>query len=137
MRRRRDETEAALHGKKRDPLFSVMLMCKECEGGKAGAFVRSVSGAPEPMTVLSFDWSLNDLERFCTSRQCTVLSVDPTFNLGNFYVTVTTYRHLLLENSSGNHPVIMGPIFVHQQKMFETYYFFAPSLVGLSLHCVN
>ena len=47
------------------------------------------------------------------------------------YVTVTTYRHLLLENSSGNHPVIMGPIFIHQQKKFETYYFFASSLVGL------
>jgi len=75
MCRRRDETETALHGKKRDPLFSVMLMCKESEGGKAeDAFVRSVSGAPEPMTVLSFDWSLNDLERFCTSRQCTVLT---------------------------------------------------------------
>jgi len=43
MSRSRDETETALHGKKRDPLFSVMLMCKESEGGKAeDAFVRSV-----------------------------------------------------------------------------------------------
>jgi len=33
-----------------------MLMCKESEGGKTeDAFVRIVSGAPEPMTVLSFE----------------------------------------------------------------------------------
>ena len=132
MRRHRNVTECAIQGKQKDPLFSVILMCKESEGGKTeDAFVRIVSGAPEPMTVLSFNWSLNDLESFCTNQQCTVLSVDPTFNLGDFYVTVTTYCHLLLENSCGNHPVIMCPIFVHKQKKFETYSSFASSLVGL------
>lgn len=132
MRRRRDEKETSF-SKKKDPLFSVMLMCKESEGGKPqDAFVRMVTGAPEPMTVLTFNWSLHDIERFCTKEQrCTVLSVDPTFNLGDFYVTVTTYRHVLLKNSSGNHPVMMRPIFVHQQKKFETYHFFASSLVAL------
>ena len=83
------------------------------------------------MTVLAYNWSLDDIERFCTKSQCTVLSVDPTFNLGDFDVTVTTYRHLLLSNARGNHPVMMGPIFIHQQKKFESYYFFASSLVGL------
>ena len=76
------------------------------------------------MTVLSFNWSLNGLERFCTKEKCSVLSIDPTFNFGDFYVIVTTYQHLVLENSGGSHPVIMGPIFVHQQKKIETYYFF-------------
>ena len=117
MQRRRNEKETSL-GKKKDPLFSVMLTCKESEGGRPqDTFVRRVTGAPEPMTVLTFNWSLHDIDRFCTKeQQCTVLSVDPTFNLGDFYVTVTTYRHLLLKNSSGNHPVMMGPIFMHQQK---------------------
>ena len=93
--------------------------------------VRIVTGAPEPMTVLCFDWSLSDLERFCTSSHHMVLSVDPTFNLGDFDETVTTYRHLMLTNSSGNHPVMMGPLFIHQCKKFNTYHFFASSLVGL------
>ena len=109
-----------------------MLMCKESEGGKSeDSFVQMVSGASEPMTVLAYNWSLDDIDRFCTKDQCTVPSVDPTFNLGDFDVTVTTYRHLLLKNSCGKHPVMMGPIFVHQWKKFETYYFFASSLVGL------
>ena len=65
--------------------------------------MRMVSGAPEPMTVLVYNWSLDDIERFCTKSPCTVLSVDPTFNLGDFDVTVTTYCHLLLTNSRGRH----------------------------------
>ena len=96
----------------KDPLFAVMLMCKESEGGKAqGYFVRMVSGAPELTTVLAYNWSLADIERFCTRTQCTAL------NLEDFNVTVTTYRHLLLTNAHGKHPVIVGPIFVHQWKV--------------------
>ena len=101
MRRRQEEKEtpSSSFSKMKDPLFSVMLMCKESEGGKPqDAFVQIVTGVAEPMTVLSFNWSLNDIERFCTKQQhCTTLSVDPTFNLGDFFVTVTTYRHLLLK----------------------------------------
>ena len=118
--------------KSSDPLFAVMLMCKESEGDKQEkSFVRMVTGAPEPMTVLAYDWSLEDIQRFCTQQQCTVLSVDPTFNLGDFDVTVTTYRHLLLKNASGHHPVMIGPVFVHQRKRFETHHFFASALTGL------
>ena len=138
LRRRREEKEDRhTLSKKKDPLYAVMLMCKESEGGKAqDSFVRIVTGAPEPMTVLTCDWSLYDIERFCTRDQCTVLSIDPTFNLGAFDVTVTTYRHLL-KNSVGKHPVFVGPIFVHQRKKFESYYFFASSLVGLKLSLRN
>ena len=51
MRRRRDDDTEHIYSKKKDPLFSVMLMCKESEGGKPeDSFVRMVSGAPEPMT---------------------------------------------------------------------------------------
>ena len=132
MRRRRDDDKEQVCSRKKDPLFSIMLMCKESEGGKPqDSYVRMVSGAPEPMTVLAYNWSLNDIERFCTKGRCTVLSIDPTFNLGHFDVTVTTYRHLLLINSRGKHPVMMGPIFIHLRKKFESYYFFASSLVGL------
>ena len=117
MRRRRDDDKEQVCSRKKDPLFSIMLMCKESEGGKPqDSYVRMVSGAPEPMTVLAYNWSLNDIERFCTKGRCTVLSIDPTFNLGHFDVTVTTYRHLLLINSRGKHPVMMGPIFIHLRK---------------------
>ena len=138
IRRRTEDSSDPFFSKKKDPLFSIMTMCKESEGSKTeDHFVRIVKGAPEPMTLLSFDWTLNDLERFCTGKSHTVLSVNPTFNLGDFDVTVTSYRHLMLTNSCGNHPVMIGLLFVHQCKKFSTYHFFASSLVGLRPSLLN
>ena len=112
-----------------DAFYSLMLMCKEGEGSK-DAFVQFVNAAPYPMMVLAFDWMLNDLIRFCTiPGNFSVLSVDPTFSLGSFDVTVTTYRHLLLM-SGDKHPSMTGPLFVHVKKDFATYHFFASSLVA-------
>ena len=115
-----------------------MVMCKESEGAisdPSSRFVRMVCNTPEPMTVLAFDWSLADLERFCTNPQHhVILSVDPTFNLGSFHVTVTTYQHPMLEyrhQRRGRHPVMFGPMFVHQHKTFAMYNFFFSQLVGL------
>ena len=77
----------------------------------------------------------SDLERFCTDPQHhVILSVDPTFNLGSFHVTVTTYRHPILEykhQRRGHHPVMFGPMFIHHRKTFATYNFFFSQLVGL------
>lgn len=73
------------------------------------------------MAVLAFDWSLDDLERFCTCEaKHTVLCVDPIFDLGSFHVIVMSYRHLML-----------GLLFIHQRKQFSSYHFFISQLVGL------
>lgn len=119
----------------KDPLFPLMLMCKESEGSKTDShtrFVRIVTNSPQPMAVLVYDWTLRDMERFCTEPQnFTILSVDPTFNLGSFHVTVTTYRHPMLKTRQGSNPVMLGALFIHQCKTFSTYNFFFSQLVGL------
>ena len=57
-----------------------MLMFKESQGTKNDdAFVHIVSCTPEPMAVLASIWTLNDLDRFCTSPHCTILCIDLTF----------------------------------------------------------
>ena len=100
---------------------AVMTVCKESEGRSTqDHFVHIVTGAPEAVTLLTFDWTLNDLERFCTKNDIQ-FCVDPTFNSGAFEVMVTTYRHLMLINSSGGHPVMTGPLFIHQCKKFTSY----------------
>ena len=87
--------------KKKDDnvLYSVMLECKLAQGTQE-AFVRDVKAAPDPQYILFFDWQLADMERFVTnsSEQCGILTIDPTYNLGQFYVTPTTYPHLMLED---------------------------------------
>ena len=104
-------------------------MCKEGEGrGEEGKFIRMVNAAPYPMMLIAMDYTLDDLVRFCTNpRNFSILGVDPTFNLGDFDVTVTTYRHLLLEpygTPCGKPPTMIGPMFIHVQKDFGVYHFF-------------
>ena len=87
------------------------------------AYVRAVEAAPEPMCILASKQQLIDLERFCTKEKFSVLSADPTFNLGPFYVTPLTCQNLLAVNKHGTHPSLLGPILVHQTKTFHAFYF--------------
>lgn len=78
-----------------------------------------------------------DVERFCTCSNSSVLSIDPTFNLGPFYVTPTSYTNLIVENDRGNNPALLGPILVHQTKTFNPLYYLASSLVRLNPNLCN
>ena len=122
--------------KENDPLYALMLMCKEAENNGENIFIRQVNAAPYTMVVLASEYTLNDLLRFCTNREAfSILNVDPTFNLGQFDVTVTTYRHMLLRharNPSGRPPVMLGPLFIHLKKDFSAYHFFSSSLISLN-----
>jgi len=102
-----------------------MLQCKLAEGS-ADAFVRDVKAAPDPQCVLFFDWQLNDLVRFLTDdRDFSIFTADTTYNLGDFYVTPTTYQHLMLVDVlTQKHPTMAGPVLVHQQKKFLIFQLF-------------
>ena len=95
--------------------------------GSLKTFVRNVSFDQSIMCVLATDQQLSDICRFCANEDIThtsVLGIDPTFNLGDFYVTVTTYQNLMLINrKSGTHPVFIGPMLVHQNRTYESYCF--------------
>ena len=70
-------------------------------------FVRAIRTAPDPAIVVADDCQLNDMTRFCTSSsEFGILTVDPTFSLGEFDVTPVTYRHLLLEMKRHNKPPV-------------------------------
>ena len=106
-----------------------MLQSKLTEGSEK--FVRDIKIAPEPMCVLFMDWQMDDMVRFLTNhRNFSILTVDTTYNLGDFYVTPTTYKHLmLLEVTSNKHPIFPGPILVHQRKDFASFSYFANALI--------
>ena len=114
-----------------DQVFTIMQQAKLED--RTERFVRDCRPSPEPAFVLSRDWQLDDLVRFCTvSGNFSVLTVNPTFNLGDFDVTPTAYHHLLLETVRyGSSPVFIGPTLVHYRKTFGTYLFFSSSLIGM------
>ena len=113
-----------------DELFIVMQKAKTED-----PFIRDVKATPDPAIVACTDSQLNDLERFCATPAgvgCIILTVDPTFCLGDFECTPITYRHLLLLSKRyDTHPVFLGPILTHYRKNFSSFLFFASSLVSL------
>lgn len=114
-----------------DSLAQVMYMCKQSIGSSE-AFIQSIEAAPEPMCVLASSQQLADLQRFCTKDRFCVLSVDPTFNLGSFYVTPITYQNLHVSSTrGGNHPLFLGPVLIHQTKTFRPFHYFASTLTRL------
>ena len=89
------------------------------------------------MCILATDQQLVGMERFCTGNPSSVLSIDPTFNLGPFYVTPTTYQNLFVETSYGNNPILLGPILIHQTKTFRPFHYLASTLVRLNCQVQN
>ena len=74
----------------RDTLFMVMEQSKIYESGDK--FVHVVIAISEPMRILATDQQLADLVHFSTNyNYFCVLSIDPTFYLGDFNVTCIAY----------------------------------------------
>ena len=75
-----------------------------------------------------FNWELQDLVRFLTNdKVCGIFTTDTTYNLGEFYVTSTTYKHL--DVTTQKHPTMAGPILVYQRKNFSSLNYVANTLV--------
>ena len=105
-----------------DTLVSCIELCKSQELSSSRV-VRDVRCAPEFTVFLATDGQLKDLEKFCTNnKHFSILTVDTTFNIGDFYVTVTTYRNLMLltDKGAGVEPVMLGPALLHQRKTFNS-----------------
>ena len=114
-------------------VFSIIMQQAFLEEGKSSFFIRDVKCLREPAVVVATERQLNDLVRFCTCpADFSVLTVDPTFCLGEFDVTVITYRHMLLTSrQSQQYPALIGPVLIHYKKTFATYLFFIDSLIGM------
>ena len=61
-----------------------------------------------------------------------MFGIDPTFNLGKFYVTLTTFTYTHVVNKSTSlSPTFLGPVFVHTEKNYESYFHFFSTLLKL------
>ena len=127
--RRRSKTYPVSLSCASDELFAVMQRAHTQD--PEHKFVRDIKTAPEPAIVLADNQQLHDLVRFGTSAaDFSIITIDPTFSLGEFDVTPLTYRHLLLETiRSQQLPIFLGPVLIHYRKTFASYLFFGSSLI--------
>ena len=71
-----------------DDLTVLLLMCKK-ESKTNEPFLREIVAAPEIQV-----FPCNDVKRFCCNKDnACILGVDMTYNVGDYYVVVTVYRH--------------------------------------------
>ncbi len=106
---------------KTDPVSALLVMQHE----EKTPFIRSVTvDKNSPVIVLFTDEQIKEIRKFCCNEEGrnSPFCVDMTFNLGNFYVVVTTYRHLQLQTKRcGKELVILGPVMMCMKKSRATY----------------
>ena len=124
VRNRKQVSNFSYHSEKSsDPVLELMELCKSQTYKPESVFVRDVTSSPELSVFLASEQQLLDVKRFCTNpKEFCVLGVDATFNVGQYYLTLTTYRNLLLSNKAGCHPVFLGPALIHQRRLFDSYF---------------
>lgn len=77
-----------------------------------------------PTIILFTEEQISDIAKFCTNNNNinSPVCVDMTFDIGNYYVVVSTYRHLQLRSrETGKEPVLIGPVMICTRKNRETY----------------
>ncbi len=136
--RNRDQISNLRKKPNTDEIVDILDLCKQQETEPDTAFVRDITLAPEKTVFLANKQQLQDLDRFCTDpHSFCVLGVDPTYNIGNFYVTVSTYRHLQLLTKKGAHPVMIGPVLIHYKKGFDSYFQLPSNMIRFHRPLIN
>lgn len=112
--------------KEKDPIFAITTKMKlqvEMEGEK---FIRAYSlDDDSPKVVLFTDDQVDDLVNFCCNDihgHKSMLYVDVTFQLGPFYVLLTSYQNTtLVTKTTGRCPIMIGPTLLCMLKDKATY----------------
>ena len=80
--------------------------------------------------LLSTNQQLHNLKRFCVGKCCIILGFDPTFNICNYNVTMSIYRHpLLIDKATEEHPVLIGPSLFYSHKSFQSCFLLPSNMV--------
>lgn len=112
--------------KDKDEMCELIKMSR-LEASQLKPFIRRVQVTPEPSCIVASDRQLNDLVPFCTTQflPASVLCIDTTFNIGNFFVTLPpTSTKSWLTGTTERNLHYLGPTMIHMQTKAESYKFF-------------
>ena len=93
-------------------------------------YVKNLQWTPHPRCVVLTDAVVQDVVDNCAQAgNFQAFTVDTTFNVGPFYVTTSTYKHLkLIDRRSGKHPNLPGPALFHTRQDTGQFTYFAQTL---------
>lgn len=110
----------------KDALAELIEKCKASKG----EFVHGLQVSPNVRVVLATKSQLEDLVKFCCNPEgFSVFSVDVTYDIGEFFVTTTTYKRLMLvDRETGANPTFPGPFMIHTSETADDFHYFASTL---------
>ena len=87
-----------------------------------------------PSIILYNKEQMKDFKKCITNNDEPRVGIDRTFNLGSFYVTWFVYKNnRVVRKESNDHPIFLGPIFLHKEARFDKYHYFLSHInAGLS-----
>ena len=73
---------------------------------------------------------LEDVVKFCCNpEEFSIFGVDVTYEIGDFFVTTTSYKHLMvIDKESGCHPTFPRPFMIHTNESADDFHYFASTL---------
>ena len=112
----------------RDPVEDLVVYARH----KEQKVVLRHEDMPLDLWVLGTDIMCHDLVRFsCSDSGSHPISIDPTFNMGQYEVTPVVYKQLFLRTKRyGESPVFIGPTMIHHKKNFDTFKVLASTCVS-------
>ena len=80
-----------------------------------------------------------DFNFFLSQKSGFPVGVDRTFNLGPFFVTALVYKNLRVVRSDdpSNHPLTLGPVFLHRDANYAAYNYFFSAIKGAVCESVD
>ena len=120
--RRQKETES-----RKDHIKELLALATEKKHR-----IQNVQFNPDLRSVVCHDQIMKDIAHFCTDPGSfiTPLVIDKTFNVGDFFVTTSCYKHLkVVKKIDGKHPWVPGPVLFHTRQDESIYRGFAHLLI--------
>ena len=116
-------------GNNSDPIMALVDLFKT----ELSGFIRSLQILPSPSCVLATDAQLQELIVNCTKHdKFGVMHIDPTFNLGSFFVTPIVFPLVgYINRKSKGSPTMIGPVLIHHQMIQGTYSYFFNEIMSL------
>ena len=110
-----------------DPLLAVADLART----KHSDFIISFQLHPTPLCILGTKTQLDELQQNCACTDGSVLHIDPTFYLGNYFVTPLVFglKDYIVKRTSGI-PTYIGPVLIHHRMDYESYHTFLSQLLG-------
>ena len=117
----------------KDALAELIEKCKDSKG----EFVHGPQVGPSVRVALASKSQLEDVVRFCCNPEFSIFGVDVTYEIGDFFVTTTSYKHLMvIDKDTGCHPTFPGPFMVHTNESADDFHYFASTLKERNRDCL-